>query len=70
LKHDPERNAAAYLDGLLSGARRRMFERHILECEDCWREVDLGRKGRSVAESGPRAGATVAPRARASRWRR
>jgi hypothetical protein len=52
LKHDPERNAAAYLDGLLSGARRRMFERHILECEDCWREVDLGRKGRSVAESG------------------
>jgi hypothetical protein len=52
LKHDPERNAAAYLAGLLSGARRRMFERHMVECEDCWREVDLGRKGRSVAESG------------------
>jgi anti-sigma factor RsiW len=52
LKHDPERNAAAYLGGLLSGARRRMFERHIVDCEDCWREVDLGRRGRSVAESG------------------
>jgi anti-sigma factor RsiW len=29
-----------------------MFERHIVDCEDCWREVDLGRKGRSVAEAG------------------
>jgi hypothetical protein len=29
-----------------------MFERHMVQCEDCWREVDLGRKGRSVAESG------------------
>jgi len=28
-----------------------MFERHIVHCEDCWREVDLGRRGRSVAES-------------------
>ncbi len=52
MKHDPERNAAAYLGGLLSGVRRRMFERHIVDCEDCWREVDLGRRGRSVAESG------------------
>jgi hypothetical protein len=24
----------------------------MVDCEDCWREVDLGRKGRSVAESG------------------
>jgi len=29
-----------------------MFERHMVDCEDCWREVDLGRKGRSVAEAG------------------
>jgi hypothetical protein len=28
-----------------------MFERHMMDCEDCWSEVDLGRKGRSVAES-------------------
>lgn len=52
MKHDPEHNAAAYLGGLLKGARRKMFERHMVDCEDCWREVDLGRKGRSVAEAG------------------
>ncbi len=52
MRHDPERNAAAYLGGLLKGARRRMFERHMVDCEDCWREVELGRKGRSIAESG------------------
>ncbi|MFN2389955.1 MAG: anti-sigma factor [Actinomycetota bacterium] len=52
MKHDPERHAAAYLGGLLKGARRKMFERHMVDCEDCWREVDLGRKGRSVAEGG------------------
>jgi hypothetical protein len=36
----------------MSGDQRRMFERHMVECEDCWREVDQERKGRSVAESG------------------
>lgn len=80
MKHDPERNAASYLGGLLSGARRRMFERHMVDCEDCWREVDLGRKGRSVAESGRElapqalrervraAVETVRPPRRRSRW--
>ncbi len=80
MKHDPERNAAAYLGGLLRGARRRMFERHILNCEDCWREVDLGRKGRSVAESARElapqalrervrtAVETIRPRPRRPRW--
>ncbi len=52
MRHDPERNAAAYLGGVLSGTRRRIFERHMVDCEDCWREVQLGRTGRSVAESG------------------
>lgn len=52
MRHDPERNAAAYLGGLLSSRKRRKFESHIVECEDCWREVDSGRKGRAVAESG------------------
>lgn len=51
MKHDPERNAASYLGGLLKGPKRRMFERHMVDCEDCWQEVDLGRRGRSVAES-------------------
>ncbi|MDQ3915050.1 MAG: hypothetical protein M3323_06920 [Actinomycetota bacterium] len=52
MRHDPERNAAAYLGGLLSTRKRRKFESHIVECEDCWREVDSGRKGRAAAESG------------------
>jgi hypothetical protein len=80
LRHDPERNAAAYLGGLLKGARRRMFEHHMVDCEDCWREVDLGRKGRSIAESGRElapqplrdrvrlAVETITPRRRRPRW--
>jgi Putative zinc-finger len=48
--HDPELNAALYLGGELGRRARRWFERHLLECEDCWREVTLGRLGRRVAE--------------------
>lgn len=50
--HDPERAAALYLGGRLSNHKRSRFEEHILECEDCWGEVQAGRQGRSVAESG------------------
>jgi anti-sigma factor RsiW len=49
-RHDAERNAAAYVSGELTARARRWFERHILECDDCWREVLLGRFGRRVAE--------------------
>lgn len=52
MTHDPERSSAAYLAGEMSRRKRRTFEEHILECEDCWREVDLARTGRSFAESG------------------
>jgi len=48
--HDPERNAAEYISGELPVRARRWFERHMLDCEDCWREVLLGRFGRRVAE--------------------
>jgi anti-sigma factor RsiW len=48
--HEPELNAALYLAGELGRRARRWFERHLLECEDCWREVTLGRLGRRVAE--------------------
>ena len=48
--HDPELNAALYLAGELRQRARRWFERHLLGCEDCWREVTLGRIGRRVAE--------------------
>jgi len=48
--HDPERNAAEYVSGELSKRATRWFETHLLHCEDCWREVLLGRLGRRVAE--------------------
>jgi hypothetical protein len=51
VRHEPERTAAAYLAGNLSRRRKRLFEEHILECEDCWREVEAGRRGRAVAEA-------------------
>lgn len=48
--HDSERNAAEYVSGELGGRRvRRWFNAHLLECEDCWREVLLGRLGRRLA---------------------
>lgn len=48
LPHDPERNAAAYVSGELPGRIRRWFEAHLLDCEDCWREVLFGRIGRRL----------------------
>ena len=51
MRHEPERTAAAYLAGSLSRRRKRLFEEHILECEDCWREVESARRGRAVAEA-------------------
>ncbi len=50
-EHDPERHAAAYVAGELRARLRRSFEDHLIECEDCWREVRLGREGRRRAES-------------------
>ncbi|MEX2440427.1 MAG: hypothetical protein WD739_11230 [Actinomycetota bacterium] len=48
--HDAERNAAEYVSGELGGRRvRRWFDAHLLDCEDCWREVVLGRLGRRLA---------------------
>jgi anti-sigma factor RsiW len=46
--HDPERNAAEYVSGELPRRARRWFESHLLDCEDCWREVLLGRLGRRL----------------------
>jgi hypothetical protein len=49
-RHDPERNAAVYVSGEIGGRALRWFEAHLLDCEDCWREVLLGRRGRRIAE--------------------
>jgi hypothetical protein len=48
--HGSAMNAAVYLDGGLSRRVVRWFEHHLLECEDCWREVWLARRGRFLAE--------------------
>ncbi len=52
MKHDSEKAAASYLSGAMKRRRRAGFERHIMECEQCWEQVRLGRIGRSLAESG------------------
>jgi len=49
-RHDPERSAAEYVSGELPRRAVRWFESHLLDCEDCWREVLLGRIGRTLAE--------------------
>ena len=50
--HDPERLASAYLVGDLRPKARRRFEAHLVDCDECWREVRLGRSGRRLAEAG------------------
>jgi hypothetical protein len=52
VSHNPERDAAAYLEGHMSRRRRDVFQEHLLTCEACWQEVELARKGRALAESG------------------
>ncbi len=50
MPHDPEINASMYVSGELTRRMRRWFEAHLLECDDCWREVWVARLGRRVAE--------------------
>ena len=49
--HDPERDSALYVSGEMRPAERGRFEAHLLGCDDCWREVSLGREGRGMAEA-------------------
>jgi hypothetical protein len=51
MAHDPTALAATYLGGELGRRRRERYERHLLDCEDCWREVQAARRGRALAES-------------------
>ena len=48
--HDAGTAAAAYLGGAMTPPQRREHEQHLLACDDCWTEVDLGRRGRTLAE--------------------
>ncbi len=49
--HDSETAAANYLGGGLRPRAARAFERHLLDCEQCWQDAELGRAGRRLAES-------------------
>jgi anti-sigma factor RsiW len=49
--HEPERDAAAYVGGVMTPEERERFEEHLLSCEACWREVRVDREGRRLAES-------------------
>jgi AcrR family transcriptional regulator len=51
MSHEPEVAATVYLAGTLDAAERERFEEHLLACEECWREVQLGHRGRALAES-------------------
>lgn len=51
MRHDPERDAARLLGGAMPVQEREDFAAHLLRCADCWTEADLGRRGRSLAES-------------------
>lgn len=79
MRHDPGRMAAAYLGGGLRARQRERFEAHILECDGCWQEVRLARRGQALAESTrelapqplrERVRATVAASATSARRRR
>src|SRR5204862_342011 len=48
---EPELRAAAYVSGEMRRRELRRFEAHLVECEECWREVSLGWKGRGLAEA-------------------
>lgn len=51
MAHDPAELAANYLGGELPRRQRDRYQRHLLECEDCWREVQAARRGQALAES-------------------
>ncbi|MGP3919822.1 hypothetical protein [Nonomuraea sp. 10N515B] len=51
MRHDPERDSAAYLADELGMFARLRFERHMLDCDDCWQEANTARQGRMLAES-------------------
>jgi anti-sigma factor RsiW len=51
VSHEPEVAAAVYLAGILDAAERGRFEEHLLDCEECWREVRTAYRGRALGES-------------------
>jgi len=50
MSHDGERDAALFLGGDMTQTDRDRFSSHLLECAQCWSEVDRARLGRALAE--------------------
>lgn len=50
MRHDVERDAALFLAGDMTPPERDRFSSHLLECAQCWSEVDQARRGRAMAE--------------------
>lgn len=73
MSHDPAA-VAAYVSGeLVDDSAHTAFEEHLLACEECWSEVEAGRRGRELVERAREAApdqlrerilATTLPRAR------
>ena len=52
MTHDRAADAAAYVAGELDHSACDDFENHLIDCEQCWAEVEAGRAGRAIAEAG------------------
>ncbi len=63
MRHDSERDAARFLGADMTQVEREQFSSHLLQCAQCWSEVDQARRGRTVAEA-TRAAAPAALRDR------
>jgi len=51
MRHDVERNAARFLSGDMRLRDRDRFSLHLLECSQCWSEVEQARRGRRIVEA-------------------
>ncbi|MCA1721647.1 MAG: anti-sigma factor [Actinobacteria bacterium] len=51
MRHDAERDAARFLAGDMTSSDRDQFSSHLLECAQCWAEVEQARRGRRLAEA-------------------
>lgn len=49
MDHDVEVSAAAYLAGDMTTEDRERFEAHLVDCDECWKELDTARRGLSAA---------------------
>ena len=49
-RHEPARHATLYVSGELPHRLRAWFEAHLLDCDDCWREVVVARLGRRLVQ--------------------